>query len=175
MCILWRVCISLRKKLVLGSILCLSVVLIIISIIRSVAAHVVQGRVDTLASTFWLLIEACVAVIIVSLSTFRTLFTGNRFKISKERGPAPQVKRNQQNEARFSYDLPKIPSATLGGFTKFGYDRTLSRNQLTVVGDKDCLIAKPKVAAKCGDPSETIQNGTETVLEESGAQFTNSK
>ncbi|MCJ1246847.1 hypothetical protein MMC30_004056 [Trapelia coarctata] len=72
--LLWRVRISLRRKLTLGAILCLSVFMIITCIIKVSAGNTINGQVDTTWVVFWYVAEAAIAVIMVSVTAFRSLF-----------------------------------------------------------------------------------------------------
>lgn len=66
--------ISLKQKLALAAMLCLSVFMIIIAIVR-VAGSLLPGDItDTVWLFFWQTMEAAVAVIIVALTGFRSLF-----------------------------------------------------------------------------------------------------
>ncbi|KAL8690478.1 MAG: hypothetical protein Q9218_004087, partial [Villophora microphyllina] len=62
--LLWRVRISLHRKLVLGGILSLSIFTMIVSIVRIAGADLPNGMIDSAWVNFWLQIEAAVAVII---------------------------------------------------------------------------------------------------------------
>ncbi|MCJ1436598.1 hypothetical protein MMC27_005978 [Xylographa pallens] len=83
--LLWKVKISLHRKLALGSMLCLSAFMIIIAIIRTALAPLPENQViDTSWLVFWEGIEATTAIIMVSLTVFRSLF-GQEANQSKER------------------------------------------------------------------------------------------
>ena len=111
--ILWRVHISLKRKLALGGILTLGIFMIICSIVRISAANIKNGQVDTTWVLLWLEIEGCVAVIVVSISAFRTLFTSHR-------SSTDQMERRHLNEKptrRMQYEdtrtMPSYPPRTL--------------------------------------------------------------
>ncbi len=76
--LLWNVQISIRRKLILGGILCLSVFMIIIAIVRISTGRNAKGQVDTAWVIFWLQAEACVALMVVSVSAFRALFMAQK-------------------------------------------------------------------------------------------------
>ncbi|KAL9099869.1 MAG: hypothetical protein Q9187_009437, partial [Circinaria calcarea] len=78
--LLWQSQLKLRQKLVLGATLSLSIFMIIITIIRGSIARVVNGAVDTTWQTFWLETEACVGIIMVSMTAVRTLFVADTSK-----------------------------------------------------------------------------------------------
>ncbi|KAI4097593.1 MAG: hypothetical protein LQ344_000326 [Seirophora lacunosa] len=72
--ILWRVRIGLRRKLCLGAILCLSVFTMAVSAVRIAGASLPSGFIDDIWINFWLHVEAAVAVVVVSSSTYRSLY-----------------------------------------------------------------------------------------------------
>ncbi|KAL8776145.1 MAG: hypothetical protein Q9203_003495, partial [Teloschistes exilis] len=72
--LLWRVRIPLQRKLMLGGILSLSIFTMIVSIVRIAGADLPNGMVDSAWVNFWLQIEAAVAVIVISISAYRSLF-----------------------------------------------------------------------------------------------------
>ena len=57
--------------------MCLGVFMGICSIVRVGAANIVYGHMDATWILLWVEIEACLAVIVVSLTAFRALFTSN--------------------------------------------------------------------------------------------------
>ena len=73
-CLLWRVHLSLRRKLALGGTLCLSIFMIVIVIIKVSTGTIADGQVDSPWVLFWLHVEAAVAVIVISITAFRVLF-----------------------------------------------------------------------------------------------------
>ena len=94
--LLWEVTITSRQKAVLGLTLCLSIFMVITCVIQmsglslfgSVKALGSSGKaVDTVWQVFWQHIEACVAVTMVSLSSFRSLLNAH-FQSSRERKAA---------------------------------------------------------------------------------------
>ncbi|KAF2475214.1 uncharacterized protein BDR25DRAFT_100895 [Lindgomyces ingoldianus] len=73
--VLHRVRITLRQKLAVGTFMSLSIVMIIISIVRAAVLFNPQGEIrDGPLQTYLTHVEACVAVIMVSLTAFRSLF-----------------------------------------------------------------------------------------------------
>ena len=85
--LLWNVQMSIRRKLALIGILCLSIFMILIAIIRIAAGNISHGQVDAAWAIFWLQVEACVGVMVVSVSAFRALFVAH--KASKYNGRSP--------------------------------------------------------------------------------------
>lgn len=114
--LLWRVKIALRKKLAIGSVLCLSVFLIIICIIKVAAVHTIGTQVDTTWGIFWLQAEAAVAVIAVSATIFRSFFVADGFRNQPEHKPRllqspTSYKKLWTQRTTAHEDLPTIPSA----------------------------------------------------------------
>ena len=115
--LLWKVKISLRRKIVLGFILCLSIFTIITSLIKVIGGYNNQGQIDAAWAVFWLQAEAAVAVVIVSITAFRALFIAHQ--ASKHQSPAKHVSASRAeiwsriNKTR--KDLPRTPSPTSTG------------------------------------------------------------
>ena len=87
MLLLSRAEIYIRRKLARGSTLCFSAFMIVIAIIRIAAGNHLSGRVDPAWASFWTQVEACVAVIVVSVSAFRTLYVEQQKGRYKTRSP----------------------------------------------------------------------------------------
>ncbi|KAL8796095.1 MAG: hypothetical protein Q9195_001427 [Heterodermia aff. obscurata] len=140
--LLWGVKISLRRKLALGTILCLSVFTMLICIIRISGGNTVNGQIDTAWVIFWLQVEAAVAVIIVSVTAYRMLFVAENPQY-RDSPPQQQIIASSSssrarvwNRARTttrSNGLPGIPAPTLSGF------RDLVRRS---GGDKEAYTAR---------------------------------
>ena len=81
-----------QRKITLSMILCLSIFTIICAAILIGAGNISGGQVDSPCTLFWLLIEACTAVIVVSVSAFKGVLKGS----SKE----TKVPRQDNNSAR---------------------------------------------------------------------------
>jgi hypothetical protein len=82
---------ELKRKLALGAVLCLSIFMILIAIIRYTLAQIpIEGGTTTIPDTIWLFfwqsIESCVAIIMVSLTAFRSLYGQERAKNQKGQG-----------------------------------------------------------------------------------------
>ncbi|PSN61404.1 hypothetical protein BS50DRAFT_578420 [Corynespora cassiicola Philippines] len=120
----------LRQKLAIGIFLCLSVVMIILAIIRSLSlpGPVSRAR-DVPWTILWVYLESAVAVIMVSLTAFRTLFTLRR---EERRQREERLKWSPNTwkdvampwrkeawtssiESDTEQGLPEIPNATLTG------------------------------------------------------------
>jgi len=72
--LLSKVSISLKRKLILGMALCLSIFMIIICIIRVTTCKLSNGIIDSTWLGLWQCIEINTAIILVSLTTFRSLY-----------------------------------------------------------------------------------------------------
>jgi hypothetical protein len=75
--LLWKVQISMRRKVALGTVLCLSVFMIIIAVIRVALDRIVISTgaeaPDTVWLYFWTNFEGAIAIIMVSLTAFRSM------------------------------------------------------------------------------------------------------
>lgn len=129
--LLWRVQIKPRQKLGLGVFLCLSVCMIIVAIIRIGGLHY-HGAFDNTWIFLWQQVESCVAVAMVSLTAFRSVFVANASRRlgKKEVSPwlpyTPKVFRSHRKHASDEQALDEltIPSATMTGMRTFiGGDR----------------------------------------------------
>ena len=105
--LLWRVKLPLRKKLALASVLCVSVILMIISIVK-----VVQGQANVIWALFWVQVEAAVAVILVSITMFRSLFVPDSSRPRRERQQTPSTRFDSWKQ-RHENDLPALPLIAL--------------------------------------------------------------
>ncbi|KAL8749804.1 MAG: hypothetical protein Q9184_006660, partial [Pyrenodesmia sp. 2 TL-2023] len=120
--ILWRVKIRFQQKLLLGSSLCLSVVMCVVALVRA-SGLTLGDFMDETWAVFWQQIEACVAVMLVSITTFRSFFVSTESRVSpRKRSPTNgQVSRKPVVywTKRAGITLPSIPSATLTGLRTF--------------------------------------------------------
>lgn len=134
--LLWNVNIRLHQKIILGTFLCLSVCMFAICLVRTTGETIhgnIGSTVDVQWNVFWQLIEASVAVIVVSLTAFRSLYgikTLQQERKNKKRYE-PWLssyrknilnRRKQRRVDEFgdtisdeSHQLPSIPGATLTG------------------------------------------------------------
>lgn len=128
--ILHRSRIQLRQKLAVGTFLCLSIVMVAISITRSAKIQGPPGvPEDVTWMLFWVYSESAIAILMVSLTAFRTVFNLKKEEESrKERLKKPPTYRQYENyerkqekdvEAATMQGLPEIPSATLQGVDAF--------------------------------------------------------
>ena len=89
--------IKLRQKIALGASLCLSIVIVMVSItcIAGIRASSTTEAVDVVWELFWQAAEACVAVTMVSLVAFRSFFVAQSSK--QQRSPPGQSSPNQKS------------------------------------------------------------------------------
>lgn len=73
---LWRVRMKTTQKLGIGAFLCLSFCMIIVACIRFSGQRVRGSSIDVW-QYFWLEVEACVPVCMISLTAFRSVFASN--------------------------------------------------------------------------------------------------
>lgn len=114
--LLWKVKINLRRKLALWGILCLSIFTAITAIIKVAGGNIGHDQVDSAWVIFWEQAEASVAIIVVSVSAFRTLFVTHR--ASKQQSPAHHTSTTGliwSRIARRHDNLPAAPAPTLAG------------------------------------------------------------
>ena len=125
-CLLWKVRIALRQKLFLGIFLSLNLFMAITASVR-VSGLKFQGTFDEVWLFLWQHIEACVAVCMISLTAFRSVFVSNsnsqaRKAAAKQPWYSKIVhsrKEQQIQDSEASQRLPSIPSATLTGMRTF--------------------------------------------------------
>ena len=155
--VLWQVQINLRQKLILGTTLCLPIFMIVIAIIRLSAVHIEVmykdagpvRTVDFVWVLFWLQIEACTAVIMVSFSTFRSVFVAHqsrlrddqdrhrRWYMSRKNMMASIWRRRKlelESESEEMDRLPSVPRATITRMNTFIGDEKPHDEHATVPG-----------------------------------------
>lgn len=136
--LLWHVQIKFSQKLALGVSLCLSIMMVILAIVRISRFRSPDATIDFTWDIFWQFAEACVAVTMVSLTAFRSLFIATQ-RDSKKRSyssrkylwGAKKCHDYEANEAgsQEMQGLPKIPPPALTGMrTLIQGERTLSRS-----------------------------------------------
>ena len=97
--------------------LCLSFAMITMAIVRTSLAPLPNGVIDTSWLVFWQGMEAATAVIVVSLSAFRGLFSGEGSRASKRSKPQYRPSNSggaagsRQNQKQYE-GLPERPSST---------------------------------------------------------------
>ena len=130
--LLWQIKINFGQKLVLGATLCLSILMIIIALIRITVLRIGHLGLDIVWGIFWIQMEACTALIIVSVSAFRSFFVarGSRARAvqnrqrcwymdKKDRLKSAWGRRQIRAESEELDELPHIPRATLTGMRTF--------------------------------------------------------
>ena len=125
--LLYQIKLKPRQKIGIGSFLCLSVFMIIIAIIRISRVHAADFEVW---ACFWQQIEGCVAVLMVSLTAFRTLFVGKHASASDQQKAKADstyrrrlwfLKKPSQNgngDGKVHVSVP-VPGATMTGLRTF--------------------------------------------------------
>lgn len=115
--LLWSVKINLRRKLGLGSLLCLSIFAIITNIIRASGHKLKNGQDDVVWVLFWLEMEGCIALIANSMTAFRSLFAASNSR--NKNSPQNQAKsadfRRGGQKQPPHVDLPTLPTAKFSG------------------------------------------------------------
>ena len=130
--LLWHIQINLRQKILIGTSLCLSIVMIIITIIRMSKIRIGPTQTDIIWEVFWHQVEACTAVIMVSVSAFRYVFVAhearqqppNRKRVwymSKKNllRSALRRKKLRSDSEEMMDRWPEIPRATMTGMRTF--------------------------------------------------------
>lgn len=167
--LLWRVRMNLRQKIGLGILLCLSIVMAIIAVARMSGINLTSGVVDIVWLAFWQQQECSIAVIMISITAFRSLFvvgTSNRpspkdFSRPRYRNRLYQKFAGSDKDTGFG--LPQIPGATLTGM----------RSMIRDGGQSEDLVQRPQEALaprKIGSFQEvnTVSTQSETILPDSG-------
>ncbi|MCJ1402777.1 hypothetical protein MMC11_005998 [Xylographa trunciseda] len=123
--LLWRVRITARQKVGLAVLLCLSLVMVITAITRISGIKLPGGAIDIVWLAFWQQQECSIAVIMVSVSAFRSFFVVSASNNASPRKPKSSTywrrrlvqKRSASSEDSEKEDnvLPQIPSATMTG------------------------------------------------------------
>lgn len=118
--------IQLNQKLALGFFMCLSLVMVIFASIRVSKALSVSDS-DYVWEVFWQYMEGSVAVMMASVTTFRTIFVngGKRERRKKWEPSNSWLERVKQRRSRSNAQdgqdiaLPTLPEATLKGLRTF--------------------------------------------------------
>lgn len=120
----------LRQKVAVGSFLCLSLVMIAMALVR-VSKMPGVTAIDTPYEIFWQYMEASVAILMASLTAFRTMFVLQKEKkMREERMKRPSYSWRNWGHRKKSNDveegLPEVPRATITGIRNFirGYNKT---------------------------------------------------
>ena len=127
--ILWSVRIKPRQKFVLGVFLSLNLFMAIVASV-SVSGLRFRGTFDEVWLWFWQQIEACIAVTMISITAFRSVFVASESpRARRERAKKPwysntvaairRSKNQRGSDEEAIQGLPSIPSATLTGMRTF--------------------------------------------------------
>lgn len=128
-CLLWSVRIQARQKLIIGIFLSLNLFITIIAAI-SVPGLNFHGTFDMIWLLIWQHIQACVAVIMISLTAFRSFYVSSQASRAHKKpvnkpwysntvGAIRRKKALHQKDEDYIPGLPTIPSATLTGMRTF--------------------------------------------------------
>ena len=150
--LLWRVQIKFGQKLGLATFLCLSICMIIIAIIR-VSGLRYHGKFDNSWIFMWQQLEACIAVTMLSLTAFRSVFVAAKPSLNNKRA-SPWVpstgrllgrhkKSGTANEQ--CLDDLTIPSATLTGLSRV-FTRTKATQSMDESDTSDSWALAPKLS-----------------------------
>lgn len=132
--------VNFRQKLGLGGSLCLLITMVVLTIVRLSRFHLASASVDFTWSIFWQFAEGCIAVAMVSLTAFRSLFISHATQQGLENVPYSGRKRlwagknsPDVDEDNFGsqelHGLPDIPQPTMTGTrTLIVGERRLSRS-----------------------------------------------
>ncbi len=99
---LWQVRMKKIQKLGIGAFLCLSFCMIIVACIRFSGLRVKRSSIDVW-QYFWLEVEACVAVCMISLTAFRSFFALNSSNPNAVRARplySSTIERNRERKQR---------------------------------------------------------------------------
>ena len=115
-----------RQKSSIGAFLCPSLLMTVFACVRFSGTHP-HANIAQSWEYFWLEVEACVAVIMVSLCVFRSVLVSEarRARIQKGRQwyhPTAAKWRNRNKSSDGNDDLnnlPTVPSATISGMRTF--------------------------------------------------------
>lgn len=106
--LLWKVKIRRQQKIFLGIFLCLSVCMIIIAIVRISGLRIEKAILDIVWELFWQQAEAAVAVIMVSITAFRSLL-GIK---------AQQTRENDTAKRSWTLSHHRLPKVVQTGYFK---------------------------------------------------------
>ena len=127
--LLWSVQIQTRQKVIMGIFLSLNVFIIFTAAVR-VSGITFHGTFVVIWFSIWQHIEACVAVIVISLTAFHSVYINsqssrarreqaNRPWLSSTVAAITRKKALNRSDRESTPGLPTIPSATLTGMRTF--------------------------------------------------------
>ena len=118
-----------QQKFALSFFLCLSIVMIVIAIVRiSRITH--SGILDPVWQGFWQALEPCIALLMASITAFRTIFVSQEMrKRDQKRWVGPSYSRIQRAKQKkvdkeddmwnYDHQLPSVPQATFVKLKRF--------------------------------------------------------
>ena len=149
-CLLWRVQIKFGQKFGLAGFLCLNICMIIIAIVRVSGLHY-RGKFDITWISMWQVVEACIAVTMLSLTAFRSVFVAAKPSLNNKKA-SPWVpstgrllgrhkKSGTANEQ--CLDDLTISSATLTGLSRV-FNRTKATQSIDESTTSDSWPLAPR-------------------------------
>jgi hypothetical protein len=138
---------KLRQKVAVGCFLCLSLVMIAMALVR-VTKMPGFTAIDTPYEIFWQYMKASIAILMASLTAYRTMFVLQKEKrMHQERMKRPSYSwrrwayRKRSNDEEM--DLPEVPRATLTGMRTFinGNNRTTVNKSTLLLGEESTEIS----------------------------------
>lgn len=191
--VLWQVQIDLRQKLILGTTLCLPIFMIVIAIIRLAAVHIdvmhinrgPVRTVDFVWVLFWLQVEVCTAVIMVSFSAFRSVFVAHQSRLREDQDRHRRWYMSRKNimasiwrRRKLELDseemdrLPSVPGATITGMGTFIGDGKPHDEHATF---SDAEAASRLAANERGAERIGIERASSTELEDQMSHSSSTK
>lgn len=120
-CTLWQLKAKRYQKLGLSLTLCLSICIIIAAIMRYPSLRVAHPSTDMAWEVFWHFVEACLALLTVSVNAIRPIFPFGDFQVSHQRaGPvrsSGEWFRNRKNCLHSVEEMDHLPSAPTAALT----------------------------------------------------------
>lgn len=156
--LLWHVQISLRRKVALCTVLCLSIFTIITAVIRIAGGNISQGQVDSAWVNFWEQAEAAVAIIVVSVSAFRALYVAHR--ASKQNSPFYPGFTSRSLWSKISKsrnNLPDVPSPSFTGVRTFVQRAPYGREILRDSPDMELPLRGSRIVVTRDVSTETVR------------------
>ena len=148
--------ISIRRKLGLWCVLCLSIFTAMTAIVKVAGGNTSHGRVDSAWAIFWVQAEASIAVIVVSVSAFRALFVAHR--ASKPQSPAHGSKMRSIWNRRYSpNESPRIPSPSFTGVRTVISQDPYNKNDSEASGKIELLSRGPGIMVTQDMSSEMVR------------------
>ena len=191
--LLWKVRINIWQKVGLSLSLCLSLVMVFVTIVR-MAGIKLEGGVDIVWLAFWQQQECSIAVIMVSVSAFRSFFVAGAARkrspnlpiasrkliLANNQSPTVDTSDPQaltaSNAGRmltsssFQIRLPQIPSATLTSVRGFIRNAESSSSRVTDSSSDNLMLSSNDGhdnirSSSGGDPLRTRRDGLENLAE----------